>query len=138
MRGQGEACTPPFCMAATVFCWRELAGITALVALCAGDGAAELFGASALGRAGPRIPWCKRKSLVGTVSFFGATLGAGTLFALRFARLGWWAPVATGALVSGLAKVSAAAALAESFDTGAWDNPLIFLAAAAAAKKWLP
>lgn len=125
-------------VAATVSCWRSLAGIIALVALCAGDGFAEIVGRSPLGRRGPRLPWCPRKSLAGSLAFFAATLCSATAFALKFAHLGWWAPLPTRALVAGVAKVAAAAALAESLETGPWDNPIIFAVAAAAARVALP
>ena len=36
------------------------------------------------------------------------------------------------------AATAAAAALAESFDTGAWDNPVVFAAAVAAARRAFP
>ena len=124
-------------MAATVLCWRELSGVLALVALCAGDGAAEIFGASPFGRRSPRLPWCRRKSVVGTLAFFVATTLCGSAFALRFRALGWWS-VATRPLLQGVAATAAAAALAESFDTGAWDNPVVFAAAVAAARRAFP
>ena len=124
-------------VAATVLCWRELSGVLALVALCAGDGAAEIFGASPFGRRSPRLPWCRRKSVVGTLAFFVATTLCGSAFALRFRALGWWS-VATRPLLQGVAATAAAAALAESFDTGAWDNPVVFAAAVAAARRAFP
>ena len=125
-------------VAATVARWRSLGGIVALCALCAGDGLAEVAGRSRLGRRGPRIPWCRRKSIAGSCAFFAATLAAGVAFALKLGGLGWWAPVPTPRLVAGVAAVAAAAALAESFETGPWDNPLIFAAAAVAAEAALP
>ena len=124
-------------VAATMLCWRELSGVLALVALCAGDGAAEIFGASPFGRRSPRLPWCRRKSVVGTLAFFVATTLCGSAFALRFRALGWWS-VATRPLLQGVAATAAAAALAESFDTGAWDNPDVFAAAVAAARRAFP
>ena len=120
-----------------MLCWRELSGVLALVALCAGDGAAEIFGASPFGRRSPRLPWCRRKSVVGTLAFFVATTLCGSAFALRFRALGWWS-VATRPLLQGVAATAAAAALAESFDTGAWDNPVVFAAAVAAARRAFP
>ena len=99
---------------------------------------AEVVGASPLGAASPRVPWCTRKSLAGSAAFFLSTLGAGAAFGLGFARLGWWAPLPARALVAGVAKVAAVSALVESLDTGDWDNPLIFLAAAATAKRVFP
>ena len=125
-------------VAATLCCWRELGGVLALVALCAGDGMAEVVGASPLGAASPRVPRCRRKSLAGSAAFFLSTLGAGAAFGLGFARLGWWAPLPARALIAGVAKVAAVSALVESLDTGDWDNPLIFLAAAATAKRVFP
>ena len=124
-------------VAATVLCWRELSGVLALVALCAGDGAAEIFGASPFGRRSPRLPWCRRKSVVGTLAFFVATTLGGAAFALYFRGLGWWS-VSTKPLLRGVAATAAAAALAESFDTGAWDNPVVFAAAVAAARRAFP
>ena len=38
-------------------------------------------------------------------------------------------------MLQGVAATAAAAALAESFDTGAWDNPVVFAAAVAAARR---
>ena len=122
---------------AQVLCWRELSGVLALVALCAGDGAAEIFGASPFGRRSPRLPWCRRKSVVGTCSFFVATTLGGAAFALYFRGLGWWS-VSTKPLLRGVAATAAAAALAESFDTGAWDNPVVFAAAVGAARRAFP
>ena len=124
-------------VAATMLCWRELSGVLALVALCAGDGAAEIFGASPFGRRSPRLPWCRRKSVVGTLAFFVATTLGGAAFALYFRGLGWWS-VPTQPLLRGVAATAAAAALAESFDTGAWDNPVAFAAAVAAARRAFP
>lgn len=123
---------------ATVLAWRKLPGVLALVALCAGDGAAEVIGGTPWSRRhSPRIPWCRRKSLAGTAAFFAATLTAGTAFAIGFRRLDWWA-VPTPALVRGCATVAGVTALAESFDTGAWDNPLIFAVAILSARRAFP
>lgn len=124
-------------VAATLTCWRELSGVLALVALCAGDGAAEIFFASPFGCRSPRLPWCRRKSVVGTSAFFLATTLFGSAFALAFRTLGWWS-IPTRPLIRGVAITAAAAAIAESFDTGAWDNPLVFAAAVAAARRAFP
>ena len=126
-----------FC-AATVACWRDLGGVLALVSLCAGDGAADVVGSSALGRRSPRIPWCARKSTLGSAAFFLATLAAGAAFVFALQPLGWWPPLSRHAALAGVAKVAAAAALAESFDTGSYDNPIIFAVAVFAARRAFP
>ena len=108
--------------------FRDRTAATALMALCFGDGLADLVGR----RFGVRkLPWSSRKSWAGSLAFVASSVLAGLVTAQYFVVMGW-SMVATVRLVLPLFAASTVAAIVESLPFEDVDNltaPAAFAAA---------
>ena len=109
-----------FC-ALTRFCWRSVPGVAAMMALCMGDGLAEVFG-RIYGRA--RLPWSPTKSWAGSAAFLLSAVASSAAFAELF-RVWGWSAATTGELVGPLVLACAAGCAVESLPLRDVNNLLV-------------
>lgn len=112
--------------ALTRFCWRSVPGVAAMMALCMGDGLAEIFGRM-YGRA--RLPWSPKKSWAGSAAFLLSAVASSAAFAELF-RVWGWSTATTGELVGPLVLACAAGCAVESLPLRDVDNVLVPLVVA--------
>lgn len=115
--------------AATILGFRTTTAAGALMALCAGDGMAELVGRSFGGR--HRLPWSPRKSWAGSAAYVASAFSAALLFVDLFHRWGWVSGESMAELLLPLLAASVASAAAESLPMSDIDNvvaPVVFAA----------
>eukprot|EP01124_Arcella_intermedia_P023005 TRINITY_DN3556_c0_g1_i1.p1 TRINITY_DN3556_c0_g1~~TRINITY_DN3556_c0_g1_i1.p1 ORF type:complete len:236 (-),score=10.43 TRINITY_DN3556_c0_g1_i1:26-733(-) len=101
-----------------IFWMRSPVGIVSISLLCAGDGFAEIVGNAIQG---PKLPWSKKKTVSGTMSFIVAG-------ALASCSLLWFlgVPHETSQVVA----VAVGSAIAESLSSGQYDNAVVPLVSA--------
>jgi dolichol kinase len=109
-----------FC-ALTRFCWRSVPGVAAMMALCMGDGLAEVFG-RIYGHA--RLPWSPKKSWAGSAAFLLSAVVSSAAFAELF-RVWGWSTATTGELIGPLLLACAAGCVVESLPLRDVDNVLV-------------
>ena len=109
----------------TYFSWQQLPGAIALVILCFGDAAAEMYGRR-YGRSHWPFPRGSPKTREGTAAFFMASLGACMAMGRNFADEGWTNRTGIYDLIIPSAIVCAAAAGLELLSPGRWDNIIVF------------
>lgn len=116
--------------AATVLAFRRVIAAAALMALCAGDGMADVVGRRYGGAQRMRLPWSPRKSWPGTAAFFVFAAAASVAFGALFH--GWgWTVMPVRQMLAPLLLASLAAAAMESLPFADVDNLLVPAAAAA-------
>lgn len=115
-------------VALTKLCWRSAHGVAAMMALCFGDGMAEVVGRR-YGRAF-RLPWSPRKSWAGSSAFLMSAVGSTLVFVGFFKQLGW-IELGPAALLAPLLLATLAGAAVESLPLDDVDNILVPLVVAA-------
>lgn len=106
---------------ATLLHWLQQTAVTAILVLCAGDGAADLVGRR-FGAA--KLPWSPQKSWAGSAAFVVASVASGAFF-YAFASWNGWPGTSHGMFLLFLPRlciVSAVAAAVESLPIAEWDN----------------
>lgn len=113
-------------VALTLIYWKDSPiGIVALMLMCGGDGLADILGRR---YGSQKLPWNKRKSLVGSLSvFFGGWIAAALVLAVFVAAGVFQGPFS--AYLLPLVIISAAGALVESLPFKDIDNLTVTLAA---------
>ena len=114
---------------ATAIWFRELPASVALLALCFGDGTADIFGRRWGDYFPGHLPWSKRKSWVGSAAFFAFSFVACLIGSAAFFRAGWSARPAIE-LALPLMIASLVGALVESAPYKDVDNILVPFAVA--------
>jgi len=114
---------------ATILGFRTNAAAGALMALCAGDGMADVVGR----RFGDthKLPWSPRKSWAGSAAYVASSFGASLLFVVLFDKWGWGGNSTLSELLLPLLAASVASAAAESLPMADVDNvvsPAVFAA----------
>ena len=75
--------------AATLLAFRRVIAAAALMALCAGDGMADVVGRRWGGAPRMKLPWSSRKSWPGSAAFFVSAFAGSSAFGTLFAHWGW-------------------------------------------------
>jgi len=102
----------------TVFFWKSIHAVVALMILCGGDGIADIAGNRLKS---PRLPWTKSKTVAGSISMF---LG-GILLVLAIivlVRGNFLIHSSVEDIILPLILISFLATLVESFTPSDWDN----------------
>mmetsp|Transcript_20044 Transcript_20044/g.47056 ORF Transcript_20044/g.47056 Transcript_20044/m.47056 type:complete len:148 (+) Transcript_20044:54-497(+) len=117
-------------VALTKLCWRSAHGVAAMMALCFGDGMAEVVGRRFCppGSSG-RLPWSPRKSWVGSAAFLASAVVSSSIYFELFRMWGWIGPERL-ALLAQLTVACAAGAAVESLPWVEIDNVLVPLVVA--------
>jgi len=111
----------------TIVYWREsIKGVTALMLLCAGDGAAGLIGGK-WGKPFP-LPHNRKKSWIGTLAFVLFSFVGILIYVRLFAHWGWLTHTSVTTFGPHLMVMVLIAALIESLPLEDWDNVTVFLA----------
>jgi hypothetical protein len=117
-----------FC-AATRLCWRKVHGVTAMMALCFGDGMAEVFGKRYGSSGRGRLPWSRQKSWAGSAGFLVSSVVSSAVFAELFHRWGW-SEASLASLMPALTLACLAGCAVESLPIKEIDNLLVPLTVA--------
>jgi len=104
----------------TALAFRTVASAASLMALCAGDGMADVIG-RAVGT--HKLPWSSRKSWAGSLAFVCFAFAGSSLFSAIFYVWGW-SPTPLSQMLAPLLLASAAAAAVESLPFADVDNVL--------------
>lgn len=116
--------------AATILAFREVIAAASLMALCAGDGMADVVGRRWGGALGVKLPWSPRKSWPGSCAFLVASFGASAAFGALFHAWGW-STMPTHAMLAPLLLACLVGAAVESLPFADVDNVLVPSAVAA-------
>lgn len=107
--------------------WRSVHGVAAMMALCLGDGMAEVFGRRFGSFPPGHHPWSPRKSWAGTGAFVLSSFLGSALFAALFHALGW-AELPRLPALGQIALACVAGAMVESLPWEDVDNVFVPLA----------
>mgnify|MGYP003685841217 CR=1 FL=1 len=124
-------------VALTRLCWRSAPGVAGMMALCFGDGMAEVVGRRYGAARRARLPWSPRKSWIGSAAFLVSAAASGLASVGLFHQLGWVeAPPA--ALLAPLLLAVLAGCIVESLPLNDADNVLVPLVVAAVLARLQP
>jgi phytol kinase len=102
----------------TIFFWKSINAVVALMILCGGDGVADIIGSRLKS---PRLPWTTNKTVAGSIAMF---LGG---FLLAFAIIvlvkgNFLIQASVGSIIIPLLGISFLATLVEAITPSDWDN----------------
>lgn len=102
----------------TIFFWKSIHAVVALMILCGGDGIADIVGRRVKS---PGLPWTKSKTVAGSIAMFlgGFLL---TLGVLAFVIISFQLTASIRSVILPLLAISFLATLVESITPSDWDN----------------